>query len=40
MHNINDISDEQLSGFQSNPNLVRNGVALMKKYKLGVFKYN
>lgn len=37
MHNINDISDEQLSGFQSNPNLVRNGVALMKKGSITFF---
>ena len=40
MYNLHDVSDEQLSDFQSNPNLVRNGVVLMKKYKLGVFKYD
>lgn len=40
MRNLHDVSDVELSGFQSNPNLVRNGVDLMKKYKLGVFKFD
>lgn len=39
MLNIDDYSNEQLAVFQANdPEQVRNGVYLMKKYKLGVFK--
>lgn len=41
MSNIEDYTDEELVGFQANdPDMVRNGIKLMKKYNLGVFKYS
>lgn len=40
MLNIEDASDEELSTFQvASPDVARNAVSNMKKYKLGVFKY-
>lgn len=37
---IDAYSDEELAGFQANsPELVRDGIELMKKYELGIFKY-
>lgn len=38
--NIDEYTDDELSGFQANdPSYVRNGVELLKKYKLSLFKY-
>ena len=40
MLNIEEYSDDELAVFQAgDPNLVRDGVELMKKYKLGIFHY-
>lgn len=40
MKNIEDYTDEDLEVFQANdPVMVRNGIKLMKKYNLGIFKY-
>ena len=40
MYEIETLDDEELQNFQDSPDAVRDGVEIMKKYKLGVFYYD